>query len=238
MFDWLKRVLGQAPAAPVRAADPAPTAAPAPTAITVPAPAAKAPLYTEAELLEDVRRQVERDLAGGFVSRDEIVQYAVEAFADEVPGAPVEATARRALDEALAARAIDEATWPAVTDCDRLDAAFAALEAEGVISRQNFTCCGSCGSSEIWDEMGKVRDAGGPVTGYAFYHQQDTERAAEGGGLYFNYGAVEDSEAAALAVGHRIMVRLREQGLEPDWDGRIEQRIGLELDWKRRAVSA
>lgn len=230
MFDWLKRLLGWSQAAPA----PTPAERPAPP----PAPAAKAPLYTEDELLEDVRRQVERDLAGGFVPRDEIVRDAVEAFAGELVGAPVEATARRALDEALAARAIEEATWPATTDCDRLDAAFAALEAEGVISRQNFTCCGSCGSSEIWDEMGKVRDAGGPVTGYAFYHQQDTERATEGGGLYFNYGAVEDTEAAAVAVGHRIMARLREQGLEPDWDGRLEQRIGLGLDWKRRAVPA
>ena len=35
----------------------------------------------------------------------------------------------------------------------RVDEALAALEAEGVISRQNFSCCGSCGSSEIWDEI-------------------------------------------------------------------------------------
>jgi hypothetical protein len=231
MFDWLKRMAGRP-----RTATKASVSEPAPPVGSVAAPApVEVPAYGEADLLEDVRRHVARSVASGFARPDEIVEDAVAVFEDEADEALLTATARKALADALAARMVEQATWPAVTDCDRLDAAFAALEAEGVIARHDFTCCGTCGSAEIWDEMRAVRDAGGPVTGYAFYHRQDTERAADGEGLYLAYGAVEEGDAAAVAVGRRIMAGLRAQGLAPECDGRIERRIALPLDWKRRA---
>jgi len=31
--------------------------------------------------------------------------------------------------------------WPSVTDCDRLDRAFADLNGRGIVARQNFACC-------------------------------------------------------------------------------------------------
>ena len=40
------------------------------------------------------------------------------------------------------------------------------LEAEGVIARQNFTCCGSCGAIEIWDE---IEEAIGVILGDIYY---------------------------------------------------------------------
>ena len=58
--------------------------------------------------------------------------------------------------------------------------------------------------------------------------------AVEGGGLYLNYGACEEGEAAAVAIGHRIVAALEDQGLATDWDGRLEQRIGVALVWKKR----
>lgn len=216
MISWLKRMLGGAPSKP--------------------APA-RAPLEAY-DVMEDVRRQIERDVAGGFLTRDEILQGAIDVYEDEADPALVRSEGRRMLDAALAARAREQAAWPETTDCDRLDAAFATLEAEGVISRQNFSCCGNCGSGEIWDEIETARAGGRPATGYAFYHQQDTESAAEGYGLYLNYGACEKGPEAAVAIGHQIVNRLQEHGLQTDWDGRIEKRIGVSLDWKRRSVGA
>ena len=127
-----------------------------------------------------------------------------------------------------------EREWTEATDCDRLDDAFAALEASGVIARQNFTCCGTCGSTEIWDEIGSAEAAGLPAHGYAFFHMQDTESAAEGYGLYLNYGACTEGEAAALAIGHEIVEQLEAHGLRTEWNGDWGTRIHVALDWKKR----
>ncbi len=44
------------------------------------------------------------------------------------------------------------------------------------IVRQSFSCCGTSGSAEIWDELEAVRAAGGPVSGHEFFHMQDTDQ--------------------------------------------------------------
>ena len=60
--------------------------------------------------------------------------------------------ARRILEDETAAYHHEAAGWPALTDHDRLEQAFAALETQGVVCRQNFTCCGTCGVAEIGDD--------------------------------------------------------------------------------------
>jgi hypothetical protein len=202
-----------------------------PPAEEMPAPTAEPAIE---EKVEWVRDHIRRDVASGFYDEDTILTHAVESFEDEFDPAFLRGTAQRMLREEMAAHARDQQDWPARTDCDRLDDAFAALEAKGVIARQNFTCCGTCGSAEIWDEIKAVDDAGGLTRGYAFYHMQDTERAAEGDGLYLNYGACEEGEVAALAVAKDIVTQLEAHGLRTDWNGSWNQRIAVSLDWKRR----
>lgn len=187
------------------------------------------------EVVKDIRCYVEDQVAAGFLSRDEIIRAALDVVGDERTDAAAQRDqAERIADEAFQAHAAKEAGWTSPTDCDRLDAAFADLEAEGVISRQNFSCCGTCGSAEIWDEMEDARNAGRPSRGYAFYHEQDTESAVGGYGLHLNYGAREQTDEAAVAIGHEIAAHLNRHGLQTDWDGRIERRIAVSLDWKRR----
>ncbi|CAL1692936.1 hypothetical protein MMB232_03119 [Brevundimonas subvibrioides] len=189
---------------------------------------------SDADVLAQLRQRIETDVAAGFAPDDEIVEGAVDYLAGEMDADVMRAAAPVLLAEALAAHRRAQAEWPEITDCDRLDAAFAALEADGVIARQNFSCCGSCGSHEIWDEIDQARDAGRPAHGYAFYHMQDTDAAVEGHGLYLGYGAEDGHPGGAVAVGHAIVSRLGEQGLATDCDGRVEKRIGVTLDWKRR----
>jgi len=181
-----------------------------------------------------LRDHIRRDVASGFYDEDTILTHAMESFEDEFDPIALPGVAQRMLREEMAAHAQEQKSWPARTDCDRLDDAFAALEAGGVITRQNFTCCGTCGSAEIWDEIEAVAKAGGPTRGYAFFHMQDTERAAEGGSLYLNYGACDDGEEAALAVGKDIVTQLEAHGLQTEWNGTWSQRIAVSLDWKRR----
>jgi hypothetical protein len=97
-------------------------------------------------------------------------------------------TAQRILTEELAAFQEEMKGWPKVTDCDRLDAAFEELERNGIVARANFTCCSNCGRAEIGGPMQEAAARGLCVRGYAFFHQQSTERAVEGSGVMLKYG--------------------------------------------------
>ena len=186
------------------------------------------------ESLDDLREYIRRDVAAGFSSEEAISRNAVEMLSDDYDETALTPHAVKITRELMAAHEREQASWPSVTDCDRLDAAFRALEGAGVVCRQDFSCCGSCGAGEIEDEMQRAATGGKKVRGYAFYHQQDTESAVEGDGLYLSYGAVEDGETAAVAVGREITAALEQQGLAVKWDGTWETRIGVGLDWKRR----
>lgn len=192
---------------------------------------------SEQDVLKDVRDYIRHDVATGFDDPAAIVESAIEMFADELDAAVIEPHVRRILAEELAVHAGQQRGWPARTDCDKLDAAFATLEKNGVIARQHFTCCGTCGSTEIWDEMAAVERVGGAARGYAFYHWQDTEAAVDGSGLMLNYGASEEGEAAALIIAREIVAELERHGLVTDWNGSWDKRIGVKLDWKRRRAA-
>lgn len=187
------------------------------------------------EQLDELRGYIARDLRGGYVDADSIIDNALEVLELQPHGEDVLRThARRILEDETAAYHHEAAGWPALTDHDRLEQAFAALETQGVVCRQNFTCCGTCGVAEIGDEIDTARERGENVHGYTFFHMQDTERAVEGGGLWLNYGATESGEAPALAIGHRIADALRLAGLTVDWDGNWTKRIHVPLQWQRR----
>lgn len=187
------------------------------------------------ELVEELRGYVVNDLRGGYVPLEQIVDRALEVVDAQPHGeAALRKRAQRILDDGIAAYRAESAAWPEQTDYDRLKQAFAALESQGVVCRQNFTCCSTCGTAEIGGEMDAAREDGGEVRGYAFFHMQDTERAIDGGGLWLNYGAVEEGETAALAVGQRIADAIAAAGLRVEWNGDWNQRIHVPLDWQRR----
>jgi hypothetical protein len=181
-----------------------------------------------------LRRAIEQDVAAGFSTPEEIVQSAVDIFSDDHDPTVLRPIARRLFGQAIAKHVAAQAAWPDVTDCDRLDQAFAELEERGIVARQNFADCGTCGVAEIGGEIDAVRKRGRKVRGYTFYHMQDTESAVDGGGLYLNYGSVDDGEKAALAIANEVVGALKRRGLDTDWDGSWKRRIGVKLDWKRR----
>lgn len=199
------------------------------------APSARPDAHTFDELVEELRGYIVRDLRGGYVAMDSIVEGALEVV-DAQPHGEVllRSRAQRILDDEIAVYRADAERWPPQTDHDRLVQAFAALESQGVVCRENFTCCGTCGVAEIGAEMQAVRDRGAPVSGYAFFHIQDTERAVDGGGLWLHYGAVEEGEAALVAIGRAIADALTATGLEVEWNGDTQERIHVALAWQRR----
>jgi hypothetical protein len=205
-----------------------------PAALTSPAKANVAPSVSRDETIEHMRQSIERDVAAGFSAPDQIEQDAVEGYSEGQDPESLRPEARKFLREALAKHAAAQASWPAETDCDRLDKAFADLEQDGIVARQNFSDCGTCGVAEIGAEIAAARQSGSKVRGYVFYHMQDTESASEGGGLFLNYGAVDPDKNADLKIAANVVETLKRRGLETDWDGTNEKRIGVKLDWKRR----
>jgi hypothetical protein len=189
------------------------------------------------EILDEVHGYVRIDIAAGFDPPAAIIDSVVDVMSDEYDAVILRRLVEQVVAEQLAAHLAEQAAWPTTTDCDRLDAAFAALEAHGIVCRQHFSCCGSCGAAEIWDVIAEERAGGRAVCGYAFYHWQDTEAAIDGYGLHLNYGAVAQTESAALDVARAIVAALDAHGLATEWSGVWSERIYVALEWKRRRLS-
>jgi len=179
------------------------------------------------ELHDFVKVQV----AAGYASFDDIVDEAVEVFDGALPDPQaLRAAATAITEQSIAAHVLDQAQWPEQTDCDRLDAAFAELDGLGILARQHYSCCGTCGSNDIRIEMGRATAA----RGFTFFHIQDTEHAVGGEFLYLSYGSATADRSDAVAIGREVVDTLSRHGLRPSWDGRHVNRIGLPLTWQRR----
>lgn len=186
------------------------------------------------EALATIQAFIETNVKAGFESEKEVVRAALDYMEGEADPAFLLPRAKRFAREAFQRLRNEQPTWPKITDCDRLDAAFEELERNGIISRQNFSCCLTCGSYEIGDEMQKAADSGRDVRGYTFYHMQDTENAAAGGDIFLCYGAVDEPEEARIALANEIVSTIKKYGLDPVWNGDLGRRIQVPLDWKRR----
>src|SRR4051812_3932854 len=79
--------------------------------------------------------EIDAQVRGGFEARDRII----EIFCEEMyaPGELDPAEVEAAVDSAIAAHKAEQATWVGVTDCERLDAAFEAMNRRGVLALQN-----------------------------------------------------------------------------------------------------
>jgi hypothetical protein len=174
-------------------------------------------------------------VTAGYAPLPEIMEGALAVAGDSgVALDELRTVIRVVAERADALHRAEQAGWPEVTDCDRLDAAFAELEAVGIVARQHFSCCASCGADDIREELARLEKAGRQVRGYTFFHVQDTEHAIAGESLFLSYGAPVQDSAEALAVGHEVMAVLRRHGLEPVWNGRKANRIALPMTWQRR----
>ncbi|MBX3064650.1 MAG: hypothetical protein KF726_16835 [Anaerolineae bacterium] len=127
----------------------------------------------------------------------------------------------------------EQATWEYPTDCDRLDNAFEEFNQKGIVARQNFSCCGTCGSGEI-EEIAEEQRKHRYVRGTVFYHVQTTELAVNGYGVYLYFAAMIDDEQEHRRLGRVIIEILERAGLATEWDDDPQKAIHIRMDWKRR----
>lgn len=192
---------------------------------------------------DDATNRLLEGLREGFRTPEEVSE-SVLAMLIDVYGEPAACAAVKSLlPTVLESYRAEMRSWPAITDCDRLDAAFEELNARGIMARHDWLCCGNCGASAMPDEFDRLGGIweGKPIIGYAFYHNQDTESAVAGYGLCLNYGSCEKtaSEAEYLAKCIEIARSARDilvaHGLQVKWDGSYSQRPTVLLNWQRRS---
>src|SRR5690348_7266355 len=104
--------------------------------------------------LDDLREYLRVQVSAGFDPLPVVIDGAVDVFADTtLSPEDLRGAATAIADQLVAAQLTDQSSWPQVTDNDRLDSAFATLDLGGIVARQNFRCCQTCGSNDIHDEM-------------------------------------------------------------------------------------
>lgn len=192
----------------------------------------------------------------GFLDREE----ATVALRDYFELADDDPRPGQVIDQLWAARLAEQETWTERSDYQRLESAFDRLGSEGVLTRTNFTCCQNCGTTEIDDERTPAPAADYPWRewAYAFFHQQDAERLAEGPTVLmlsfsaFRPAADLDPELLAAAaagddgarrkvasetdrrVGELVVGAFRDAGLKVDWNGDPRTRIAVRIeDWRK-----
>lgn len=180
----------------------------------LPDPACPLPVdaYLQTELIALLR--------GGHASREAIAQT---LLAEMLPEGSDAAEAAAWVDAQLAALRQEQQGWPAVTDCDRLDAAFAALRQQGIV------CLPHAGDTP-GDGLAAFRQAlaampeheRARVTGYCFFHGQDLARALSDHLLWLTFGPhpqqkPPQQKACAQQTGRLIAAALENEGLRAEW---------------------
>ncbi|MGR6923491.1 DUF6891 domain-containing protein [[Actinomadura] parvosata] len=185
---------------------------------------------------ESVRDQITEEIhtavAAGRHDFERVVRGVLETWAGEVDDkALLDEAVRDVTAEEFAAHLAAQARWPATTDNDRLSLAMGELAQAGILAREHYTCCMTCGITDIGGEIAGLSG----VRGYVFYHEQDAERAVAGGGLHLAFGPGNlESAPDPGQIGAEIAEALRRRGLRAEWDGDAGQRIHVPMTWQRR----
>jgi len=183
---------------------------------------------------EAISQAIDLHVRAGFYGVDKMVEMIDETVLE--PGTVDQKWLRAEIDQALRAKKQEEASWPAETDCDRLDRMFEALNREGVIALQNAGYTQSDGFedvSEVYHEAGQAESG---FMGYCFYHEQDLERVVEGDDLWLAFGDIHGDDEKGEAIGRRIQQAAERAGFEVEWDGTMGKRIMLRgIHWQRRS---
>jgi hypothetical protein len=182
---------------------------------------------------EDLRHWVHSFVWTGEYGADEIPWLIEDSLGvgDEVD----QSWLRDVIAAEVAVKREAEQTWPSVTDCDRLDRAFQALQRQGIIALHRAGFTQSDGLEEVEDDY---HEAGGEASGYSghcFYTEQDQRRALDGSGMCIGFGHLSGDDAKGVKVGHMLRAALEAEGFSVEWNGTIGSRLFVKgFRWQRR----
>jgi hypothetical protein len=173
---------------------------------------------------EATRAWVADLVRSGLLPDDDVRAQAIAAIEADHPELPATRTADDWIAEAQAAWRADAATWPEVTDHDRLSRAFDLLEQRGIVVLQGVT--------DHWvarDEL--LRRASKPA-GIAWFTPTDVWHAIDDGMLEVN---LWHASTANAAPGDRLLDGALEAFSEADLEAHYDEgRIEVSARWQRR----
>jgi hypothetical protein len=184
------------------------------------------------EICDGLRYGIEGDFALGTRSASQICKWARIAAKQLFHVIGVGAVVQRMTDEALEAQLKLQATWPATTDCDRLESAFTELDGSGILARHEYAFAPGDGHQFIGEEIAFLRSTRNEIRGYVFYDDQTLMNVHDNHGLHLSYGRA--SEIHELAIGHQIRECLRRHGLSSRHPFKGCSTILVSLKWQRR----
>jgi hypothetical protein len=185
-------------------------------------------------LSPDTSEEISALVRSGFYDKELLMTILCEEM--YAPGELEPGDVSAALDSEFAKWEAEKLTWPEVTDCDRLDAAFVAISKRGIIALQNAGYTQSDGYDDFCEAYDQHPDKS-TVLGYCFYHGQDLDRAVRGAGLYLAFGPVNPNDEATKGaeIGNIVREELERVGLKVEWDGSFDERLMIrDLVWQRR----
>jgi hypothetical protein len=177
----------------------------------------------EEELQDFARLQVRADLLPPEEQQRE-VRDAVAAEMSGMPGADADILARAWLAGARKQALAEQASWPAVTDHDRLEAAFAECEAHGVRVLR--------GVEDHWQAKAELEAHGAALRGVVWFTHPDVWHAVDEGMLELNLWHASGANAApGDHLLDAVVSCLGRHGLQAHFD---EGRIEVAAHWHKR----
>ena len=174
---------------------------------------------------EHVREFTRSCVRSGLQGEQELYDEVVLAITTELPDvSDPEGVARAWVEEYRDELRSDMESWPDVTDYQRLQAAFGALEASGVVVLQG--CEDHWAAKAVLDER-----AGDPPRGIAWFTPPDVWHAIDEGMLEVNlWHATTANVAPGDTLLDEVVTAFDEQGLPARFD---EGRIEVAAAWQR-----
>jgi hypothetical protein len=182
----------------------------------------------------EVLRAIGRYVWSGLYDPEEVAIIVGESMG--APGEFDQDWLEAEVEKEMAKKRAEEATWPATTDCDRLDRVFETLEGQDIIVEQD---AGLTKSDGLEDVTVAYEDAGGEesgIVGYCFYHGQDLEHVMASGELWLAFGDIHGDDDRGVEIGRRIQHLLQDAGFTVEWNGSAWERILVRgIRWQRRS---
>jgi hypothetical protein len=175
---------------------------------------------------------------GGYTSLEDIFYFVKSVVEDE----GFDASPQELINTEIKQLKEEQTSWSGPTEFDRFSDVFESLFDEGIIALENLSCCQSCAIDELIEitESAEKKDPASleGTIGYTFFHEQDTETAVDGGGIWLSYGSfpLQENDPAAIQVGKSVSKKLIEAGFNVHWDEDIKTRIHVPLKWQRKWV--
>jgi hypothetical protein len=192
-------------------------------------------------VLKELRERAELEIKAGFASQreilamlSEVMKYDHELKGDELKEGKKEL--KELIDKLLEQHQKDQKKFPEVTDCDKLDAAFADLEQQGILTAQNAGYTQSDGFEDINERYYRLsKKEQKAYVGFVFFHGQDLERVLEGGPLLFAFGSGKGDKKLDVKAGKLIQKALEAHGFKVKWNGKSDTRLEIsKFTWQKR----